>query len=64
MTVQVSISSTSEEVQRLTLTPKTIRMIVSISSTSEEVQRFIYVNKLNEQQLGFPLVQLPKKFKV
>jgi len=63
----VSISSTSEEVQRIlgyAHCPTVSACEVSISSTSEEVQR-------TQQQVidfavdqVFPLVQLPKKFKV
>ena len=37
---------------------------VSISSTSEEVQSFDDQFTLGSLEYGFPLVQLPKKFKV
>jgi len=59
----VSISSTSEEVQR-----RSYRYYwglprgVSISSTSEEVQR-VFLLLLLFPVFWFPLVQLPKKFK-
>jgi len=59
---EVSISSTSEEVQRGVTVFPLCPQGVSISSTSEEVQsHLIWVVEM--QGIQFPLVQLPKKFK-
>ncbi len=60
---EVSINSTSEEVQsqRWSIPSKDQRR-VSINSTSEEVQSF-GVQHRGGCRATFPLIQLPKKFK-
>ena len=58
--LEVSISSTSEEVQSGDISVKVNGHNVSISSTSEEVQSVCYGERRTKR---FPLVQLPKKFR-
>jgi len=61
--MDVSISSTSEEVQSNESGQTDSDTGVSISSTSEEVQSTFWAFSISATN-RFPLVQLPKKFKV